>query len=88
MLFYFKAVKDRQCRNWFDKFCPGDFSLKDEERSGRSNEVDDDQSKTIIESDDNVTMQEIEEMLKNQQSTVMYNVLGSLKNLIFRSHMN
>ena len=29
-----KALKERQCRNWFDKFRSGDFSLKDEERSG------------------------------------------------------
>ena len=24
-------LKDRQCRNWFDKFRSGDFSLKDEQ---------------------------------------------------------
>ena len=36
-----EASKDRQCRNWFDKFRSGDFSLKDEQRLGRSNEVDD-----------------------------------------------
>ena len=32
-----KALKDRQCQNWFDKFRSRDFSLKDEERSGRPN---------------------------------------------------
>ena len=37
-----KALKDRQCRISFDKFRSGDFSLKDEQRSGRPNEVDDD----------------------------------------------
>ena len=30
-----ETLKDRQCRNWFDKFRSGDFSLKDEQRSGR-----------------------------------------------------
>ena len=30
-----EALKERQCRNWFDKFRSGDFSLKDEQRSGR-----------------------------------------------------
>ena len=25
-----EALKERQCRNWFDKFRSGDFSLKDE----------------------------------------------------------
>ena len=34
-------------RNWFDKFRSGDFSLKDEQRSGRLNEVNDDQIKAI-----------------------------------------
>ena len=33
------ALKDKQCWNWFDKFCSGDFSLKDEQRSGRPNDV-------------------------------------------------
>ena len=34
-----EASKDRQFRNWFDKFCSADFSLKDGQRSGRPNEV-------------------------------------------------
>ena len=46
-----EALKDRQCRNWFDEFRSGDFSFKDEQRSGRPNEVDDDQIKAIIEMD-------------------------------------
>ena len=35
-----EALKDRQCRNWFDKFRFGDFPLKDEQRFGRPNEDD------------------------------------------------
>ena len=38
-----EALKDRQSRNWFGKFLSGDFSLKDEQRYGRPNEVDNDQ---------------------------------------------
>ena len=64
-----EALKDRQCRNFFDKFRSGDFSLKDEGRSGRPNEVDD-QIKAIIESDRHVTVREIEEMLKIPKSTI------------------
>ena len=30
-----EAIKERQCQNWFAKFRSGDFSLKDEKRSGR-----------------------------------------------------
>ena len=54
-----EALKDRQCRNWFDKFRSGDFSLKYEQRSGQPNEVDDDQIKSIIELDRHVTVREI-----------------------------
>ena len=42
-----EALKDRQCWNWFDKFRSGEFLLKDEQRSSRPNEVDDDQTKAI-----------------------------------------
>ena len=64
-----EASKDRQFRNWFDKFRSGDFSLKDEQRSGRPNSVDDDQIKAIIQSGRHVTVQEIEEMLKIVKSS-------------------
>ena len=63
-------LKDRQCRNWFDKFSSGDFSLKDEQCSGLSNEVDDDQIEAIIESHVHVTVREIEDMLKIPKSTI------------------
>ncbi|GFX35038.1 mariner Mos1 transposase [Trichonephila clavipes] len=46
-----EALKERQCQNWFAKFRSGDFSLKDEKRSGHPVEVDDDLIKTIIDSD-------------------------------------
>ena len=39
-------------------------------RSGRPNEVDDDQRKSIIELDRHVTVREIEEMLKIPKSTI------------------
>ena len=65
-----EALKDRQCRNWFDKFRSGDFSLKDEQRSGRPNEVDDDQIKAIIELDRHETVRETEEMLKVPKSSI------------------
>ena len=65
-----EALKARHCRNWFDKFRSRDFSLKDEQRSGRPNEVDDDQIKAIIESDRHVTVQEIKEIFKIPQLTI------------------
>ena len=42
-----EALKDRR-RNWFDEFCSGDFSLKDEQLAGPPNDVDDDQIKARI----------------------------------------
>ena len=58
-----EALKERQCQNWFDKFHSGDFSLKDEKRSDRSVEVDDDLIKAIIDSDRHSTTREIAEKL-------------------------
>ena len=65
-----KALKDRQCRNWFHKFRSGDFPLKDEQRSARPIEVNDDQIKAIIETDCHVTVQVVEGMLKIPKSTI------------------
>ena len=65
-----EVLKDRECRNWLGKFRSEDFSLKDEQLSGRPNEVDYDQIKAIILSDHHVTVREIEEMLKIPKSTI------------------
>ncbi|KFM58915.1 Histone-lysine N-methyltransferase SETMAR, partial [Stegodyphus mimosarum] len=59
-----EALKERQCQNWFAKFRSGDFSLKDEKRSGRPVEVDDDLIKAIIDSDRHSTTREIAEKLR------------------------
>ncbi|KAL6447999.1 hypothetical protein ACFW04_000204 [Cataglyphis niger] len=34
-----EALKERQCRNWFEKFRSGDFSLKDDQRKISLNSV-------------------------------------------------
>ena len=53
-----ESLKDRQYRDWFDKFCSEDFSLKDEQCSEQPNEVDHDQIKAIIESDRHITVRD------------------------------
>ncbi|XP_055377183.1 histone-lysine N-methyltransferase SETMAR-like [Condylostylus longicornis] len=58
-----EALKERQCQNWFSKFRAGDFSLKDEQRTGRPIEIDDDQIKAIIDSSPNSSTREIAEKL-------------------------
>ena len=61
-----EALKERQCQNWFDKFRSGDFSLKDEKRSGRPVEVDDD----LIDSDRHSTTREIAEKLRVSRTCI------------------
>ena len=61
----------------------GDFSLTDEQCSGRPNEVDDDQMNAIFESGRHVTVREIEEMLKIPKSAIDRHIqrLGLVKKL-------
>ena len=42
-------VTDRMCQKWFAKYHAGDFSLDDAPRSGRPDEVDSNQTKTLME---------------------------------------
>ncbi|XP_015430060.1 PREDICTED: histone-lysine N-methyltransferase SETMAR-like [Dufourea novaeangliae] len=64
------CITDRTCQNWFKKFRSGDFSLKDDQRSGRPTEVDDDQIKAIIEEDRHITVREIAERLNVSHTTI------------------
>jgi len=41
-------MKKRTVQWWFKKFCKGDESLEDEEHRGRPSEVDNNQSRAII----------------------------------------
>lgn len=56
-----EALKERQCQNWFAKFCSGDISLKNAQRSGRPVEVDETHIKAIIDSDRHSTTRKIAE---------------------------
>ena len=46
---------------WFKKFCKGDKSLEDEEHSGQSSEVDNNQLRAIMEADPLASTQEVAE---------------------------
>ncbi|KAK1132027.1 hypothetical protein K0M31_016168 [Melipona bicolor] len=52
-----EALKERQCRNWFERFRSGDFSLKNAQRSGRPVEVDETHIKAIIVTAQHETLQ-------------------------------
>ncbi|GFU81657.1 transposase [Trichonephila clavipes] len=58
-----ETLKERLYQNWLAKFRSGDFSLKDEKRSGRPVELDDDLIKIIIDSDRHFTTREIAQKL-------------------------
>jgi len=65
------AVSERVCQNWFAKFCASDTTCEDRERSGRPLVVDDDQIKSLIESNPYYTTREIAEIIEVSQKTVV-----------------
>ena len=65
-----KSLTERQCHNWFTRFCSGDFHLKGAPRSGRPAEVDDEQIKVMIENNWRSTTREIEEKLNISHTCV------------------
>ena len=79
--FYIKKFPPSHRFFFLQLFYP--WTQNDEERSGRPNEVDDDQIKAIIESDHYVTVREIEEMLKIPRLTPDRHIqrLGLVKKL-------
>ena len=78
-----EALKNRQCRHWFDKFRSGHFLLKGEQCSGGPNEVDHNQIKAISGSDCHLTVREIKEVLKISKSIIKRHIqrLGLVKTL-------
>ena len=65
------------------KFCKGDDSLEDEQHSGRSPEVDNDQLRAIINADPFTTIQEAAKELNVDRSIVIKHLkqIGKVKNL-------
>ena len=57
-------------QNKFKKFRSEDFSLKDDQRSGRPSEVDYGQMKAIIQSNCHITVREIAKWLNLSHSTI------------------
>ena len=76
------TANERTAQWWFKKFCKGDESLEDEERSGRPSEVDNDQWRAIIGADPLTPTQEVAEELNVDHSTVVWHLkqTGKVKN--------
>ena len=68
-----EALKERQCRNWFERFRSGDFSLKNSQRSGHPVEVDETQTKAIIDSNRHSTTRDIGEKLNVSHTCIKDN---------------
>jgi len=61
----------RTCQNWFAKFRAGDTTCEDCECSDRSLVIDDDQIKSLIESNPHYTTREIAQIIDVSQKTVV-----------------
>ncbi|XP_073989692.1 histone-lysine N-methyltransferase SETMAR-like [Rhodnius prolixus] len=77
------CLTELTCQNWFKKFRSGDFSLKDEQRSARPTEVDDDQIKVIIEENRHIPVRGIAEKLNVSHTIIEKHLkcLGLVKKL-------
>ena len=64
------CLTERTCPNLLKKFRSGDFSLKDDQRSGRRSEVDDDMMKVTIKSNRHITVREIAKQLNVSHATI------------------
>ena len=69
------TVTYRTCLRWFNRFLSGDFSLEDEERTGRPSNIDLEKLKALIESDPRLTTRELETMLCVSHTTIHNHLL-------------
>jgi [histone H3]-lysine36 N-dimethyltransferase SETMAR len=65
-----ETTNERTVQWWFKKFRSGNYSLDDEERSGRPREVDNDQLKALVETDPRTTVRELASELRVSCMTV------------------
>ena len=77
------TANEHTVRWWFKKFCKGDESLEDEERSDWPLEVDNNQSRAIIEADPLTTTWEVAKELSIDHSTVVWHLkqIGKVEKL-------
>ena len=75
------TANKRTVQWWFNKFCKGDESPEDEDRSDWPLEADNDQPKAITEADSLITIWEVAEELNFNQSTVIRHLkqIGKVK---------
>mgnify|MGYP000394976291 CR=1 FL=1 len=64
------VVTSRTCQRWFKRFREGDFSLEDKPRSGRPQEVSNDELLKVVEENPRVTTEELAIMFDCSNSTI------------------
>ncbi|EFN85301.1 Histone-lysine N-methyltransferase SETMAR, partial [Harpegnathos saltator] len=55
---------------WFQRFKNGDYDVKDKERSGASNQFEDEKLETLLNEDPHQTLKELSESLNVDESTI------------------
>jgi hypothetical protein len=62
----------RAANCWFERFRNKDYSLEDEQRSGRPSEIDLSELKQVIESDPNLSQRDVASKLGCTQAAIQY----------------
>ena len=63
-------MNERTCRRWFAKFRSGDFTLEDEDQTGRPVEFDDALLEAALEENPSASVEELARKLSSNHSTV------------------
>lgn len=69
-----ECLSIKQCYNRFKRFQQGDFSIEDEQRSGRPSEIDLDQVQALVKSDRRQSTREMASKLGCHHSTIAYHL--------------
>ena len=64
------TTTERTAQWWFKKFRGGDVSLEDDERSGRSSDIDNDQLRALVEANPRTTVRELASELDVTYTTI------------------
>ena len=73
------TANERTVQWWFKKFCEGDESLEDEECSGQSWEVDNDQLRAVIKADPLTATREVAKEINISHSTAIQHLKQIVK---------
>ncbi|XP_055309127.1 centrosomal protein of 290 kDa-like [Sitodiplosis mosellana] len=78
-----QAPSERSCREWFHRFKSGDFDMKDKERSGRPEAIEDVDLQALLDEDPTQTQKELALQLNVGQTTIFRHLhaMGKIRKL-------